>query len=106
MFEYFCCCRLEGKVALITGRAMGLGESSARLFVKYRAKVFITDVQDEIGISLCKQIGSEDLVSYFHRDVTSDSDVRNTVDLAVSNYGKLDIMFNNAGIGGTLDTRI
>ncbi|EEF48747.1 short chain aldehyde dehydrogenase 1 [Ricinus communis] len=98
--------RLEGKVALITGGASGLGATSAKLFVEHGAKVLIADIQDEIGSSLCKQIGSQDIISYVHCDVTCDSDVRNAVDLAVSKYGKLDIMFNNAGVAGKLDTRI
>ena len=55
--HFYCCRRPEGKVALITGGAMRLGESSARPFIKHGAKVLIANVQDEIGISLCKQIG-------------------------------------------------
>ncbi|KAJ9181331.1 hypothetical protein P3X46_009469 [Hevea brasiliensis] len=98
--------RLQGKVALITGGASGIGKSSARLFVKQGAKVVIADVQDELGHSFCKEIGSEEIVSYVHCDVTCDSDVQNAVDLTVSKYGKLDIMFSNAGISGNLDPRI
>ncbi|KAF2289669.1 hypothetical protein GH714_037833 [Hevea brasiliensis] len=98
--------RLQGKVALITGGASGIGKSSARLFVKQGAKVVIADVQDELGHSFCKEIGSEEIVSYVHCDVTCDSDVQNAVDLTVSKHGKLDIMFSNAGISGNLDPRI
>ncbi|KDP32262.1 hypothetical protein JCGZ_14783 [Jatropha curcas] len=98
--------RLDGKVALITGGASGIGESSARLFVKQGAKVVIADIQDELGQSLCKELGSEEIISYIHCDVTNDSNVQNAVDLAVSKYGKLDIMFSNAGIAGNLDPRI
>ncbi|OMO68488.1 Short-chain dehydrogenase/reductase SDR [Corchorus olitorius] len=90
---------LEGKVALITGGASGIGESTARLFVRHGAKVLIADIQDELGNSICQQLGTQETISYVHCDVTSDSDVRNVVDLAVSKYGKLDIMFNNAGVG-------
>ncbi|KAG8504052.1 hypothetical protein CXB51_002349 [Gossypium anomalum] len=92
--------RLEGKVALITGGASGIGESTARLFLKHGAKVLIADVQDELGQSLCKELGTPDIVTYIHCDVTCETDVQNAVDLAVSRYGKLDIMFNNAGIVG------
>ncbi|XP_050229687.1 short chain aldehyde dehydrogenase 1-like [Mercurialis annua] len=92
--------RLEGKVAVITGGASGIGECCARQFVKQGVKVVIADIQDELGQSLCKQIGSDDTISYIHCDVTSDSDVQNAVDMAVTKYGKLDIMFSNAGIGG------
>ncbi|XVE75899.1 hypothetical protein DITRI_Ditri12bG0128900 [Diplodiscus trichospermus] len=90
--------RLEGKVALITGAASGIGESTARLFVQHGAKVLIADIQDDLGNSVCEEIGTQDTISYVHCDVTCDSDVRNAVDLAVSKYGKLDIMFNNAGV--------
>ncbi|KAG6744984.1 hypothetical protein POTOM_051625 [Populus tomentosa] len=90
--------RLEGKVALITGGASGIGECSARLFVQHGAKVLIADIQDDLGEALCKSLGSQESISYIHCDVTCDSDVKNAVDMAVSKYGKLDIMFNNAGI--------
>ncbi|KAJ9181334.1 hypothetical protein P3X46_009472 [Hevea brasiliensis] len=99
--------RLEGKVALITGGASGIGEYTARLFVQHGAKVLIADVQDDLGKSLCQEFGfREDIISYVHCDVTSDSDVQNAVDTAVSRYGKLDIMFNNAGIGGEAESGI
>ncbi|RVX11976.1 Secoisolariciresinol dehydrogenase [Vitis vinifera] len=98
--------RLEGKVAIITGGASGIGESTARLFVRHGAKVIIADVQDDIGLSICKALGSHGTASFVHCDVTSDSDVKNVVDTAVSKYGKLDIMFNNAGISGNLDPTI
>ncbi|KAK8540083.1 hypothetical protein V6N13_048819 [Hibiscus sabdariffa] len=89
--------RLEGKVALITGGAGGIGEVTARLFVQHGAKVVMADIQDAHGPAIVQELG-EDNISYVHCDVTSDSDVGNAVDLAVSKYGKLDIMFNNAGI--------
>ena len=96
---FFCPSRLEGKVALITGGASGIGEATARLFVRHGAKVLIADVQDELGHSVCKDIGSESIF-YIHCDVTNESDVEKAVDMVVSKYGQLDIMFNNAGISG------
>ncbi|GMJ13954.1 SALT RESISTANT 1, ABA DEFICIENT 2, GLUCOSE INSENSITIVE 1, ARABIDOPSIS THALIANA ABA DEFICIENT 2 [Hibiscus trionum] len=60
--------RLEGKVALITGGASGIGESTVRLFVKHGAKVLIADVQDELSQSLCKELGTPDIISYVHCD--------------------------------------
>nr|AMY98421.1 short chain aldehyde dehydrogenase 1 [Euphorbia peplus] len=98
--------RLEGKVAVITGGASGIGACTAKLFVKHGAKVVIADVQDDLGLSLSREIGSEDVITYVHCDVSSDSDVKNIVDTAVSKYGKLDIMFSNAGVSGGLDPRI
>ncbi|GMH26358.1 hypothetical protein Nepgr_028201 [Nepenthes gracilis] len=91
--------RLEGKVAIITGGASGIGACTAKLFVVHGAKVIIADVQDDLGLSLCKEIASEN-ISYVHCDVTNDSDVKNLVDIAISKYEKLDIMYSNAGITG------
>ncbi|MBA0793427.1 hypothetical protein Gohar_017834, partial [Gossypium harknessii] len=96
---------MDGKVALITGGASGLGECTAKLFVKNGAKVLIADIQDELGRSVCQELGTEN-ISYVHCDVTCESDVENAVNLAVSKYGKLDIMFNNAGIPGDNEVRV
>ncbi|XP_057972188.1 short chain aldehyde dehydrogenase 1-like [Malania oleifera] len=90
--------RLEGKVALITGGASGIGKSTVRLFARHGAKVVIADIQDNLGHSLCESTDSNGNISYVHCNVTSDSDIQNAVDMAISKYGKLDIMFNNAGI--------
>ncbi|KAG9441896.1 hypothetical protein H6P81_017750 [Aristolochia fimbriata] len=89
--------RLEGKVAIITGGASGIGESTARLFWFHGASVIIADVQDDRGKSICDDLGNEN-VAYLHCDVTSEDDIRDAVDFAVENYGKLDVMYNNAGI--------
>eukprot|EP00249_Psilotum_nudum_P010270 c22437_g1_i1 orf=64-969(-) len=91
--------RLEGKVAIITGGASGIGEASVKLFVECGAIVIVADVQDEVGEKLCSFLGSSAL--YTHCDVTKEEDVRAAVDLAVSRFGRLDVMFNNAGIGGS-----
>ncbi|CAL9162723.1 unnamed protein product, partial [Musa hybrid cultivar] len=90
-------CRLEGKVALITGGASGIGECTVKLFVRHGARVVVADIKDEKGRSLCAALGL-DVASYVHCDVTSEADVKNAVDTAVSLHGKLDIMFNNAGV--------
>ncbi|XP_043714738.1 secoisolariciresinol dehydrogenase-like [Telopea speciosissima] len=92
--------RLEGKVAVITGGASGIGASTARLFVQHGAKVVIADVQDDLGHSLIQELGSDETITFVHCDVTIEDDIRNAVDTAVSKYGKLDIMYNNAGISG------
>ncbi|CAI0391491.1 unnamed protein product [Linum tenue] len=98
--------RLEGKVAVITGGASGIGEATAKLFVQHGAKVVIADVQDQLGQSLARNLGPPDTVSYIRCDVTSPPDVRAAVDAAVSRYGQLDIMHNNAGVAGSPDHRI
>ncbi|CAN1306701.1 Short chain aldehyde dehydrogenase 1, partial [Linum perenne] len=101
--------RLQGKVALITGGASGIGESTAKLFAKHGAKVVIADVQDELGQTLAKTIQSS--ASYVHCnptypaayvqcDVSKESDVKNAVEGAVSIHGKLDIMYSNAAVSG------
>jgi NAD(P)-dependent dehydrogenase (short-subunit alcohol dehydrogenase family) len=90
---------LEGKVALITGGASGIGETTARLFVQHGAKVIIADVQDDLGHSICSDISTgDDMISYVHCDVTNESDVQNAVNIVVSKHAKLDILFSNAGI--------
>ncbi|KAL6008382.1 hypothetical protein ACLOJK_033891 [Asimina triloba] len=89
-------CRLEGKVAIITGGAGGIGEATARLFLAHGAKVVIADVQDQLGQAICKHL-DQDRISYFHCDVTDEDEVRNLVDFAIQKHGKLDIMYNNAG---------
>ncbi|XP_039022116.1 secoisolariciresinol dehydrogenase-like [Hibiscus syriacus] len=104
-YLFFVGYRLYGKVALITGGASGLGECTTRLFVKHGAKVLIADIQDDLGHSLCQDLGPEN-ISYDHCDVTCESDVENVVNLVVSKYGKLDIMFNNAGIIGDNEVRV
>ncbi|XP_038971829.1 secoisolariciresinol dehydrogenase-like [Phoenix dactylifera] len=92
--------RLEGKVALITGGASGIGKATAKLFARYGARVVIADVQDDKGHELCRDLGPN-VVSYVHCDVTDESHVREAVDSTMSRHGKLDIMFNNAGIIGS-----
>lgn len=92
--------RLEGKVALITGAASGIGECTARLFAKHGAKLILVDVQDDLGQSLSKDLDGLTSASFLHCDVTNETDIKDAVDFAVSKYGKLDIMFNNAGIVG------
>ncbi|CAO2814707.1 unnamed protein product [Amaranthus hypochondriacus] len=91
--------RLEGKVAIITGGATGIGEYTAKHFAKHGAKVMIADIQDELGQSVCNHIGQSS-ASYIHCDVTIESHLQNAVDSTVKLYGKLDIMLNNAGIAG------
>ncbi|KAL0338675.1 UNVERIFIED_CONTAM: Secoisolariciresinol dehydrogenase [Sesamum angustifolium] len=97
--------RLEGKVALVTGGASGIGECTAKLFSKHGAKVAIADIQDELAHSVVDTIGHSNS-TYIHCDVTNEDHVKNAVDKTVSTYGKLDIMFNNAGIADRPKPRI
>ncbi len=87
--------RVEGKVALISGGARNIGGASARLLVAEGAKVVIGDLLDEEGQALADELG--DAARYVHLDVTSDEDWANAVALTVAEFGKLDVLFNNAG---------
>ncbi|MYE51541.1 MAG: SDR family oxidoreductase [Gammaproteobacteria bacterium] len=92
--------RLEGKVAAITGAASGFGAATARLFVAQGCKVALGDIQEEAGRAVADELGAS---AVFTRcDVTAEEDVANLVDTAVRAFGKLDIMFNNAGIVGAV----
>ncbi|PIN19708.1 Reductase [Handroanthus impetiginosus] len=90
--------RLEGKIAIITGGARGIGEATVKLFAVHGAKVIIADVEDSLGNSLANSLSPQ--VSYVHCDVTSEEQVEAIINSTVSKYGKLDILFNNAGILG------
>ncbi|KAM5562345.1 short-chain dehydrogenase reductase 2a [Rosa sericea] len=90
--------RLEGKVAIVTGGARGIGEATARLFTRHGAKVVIADVEDSIGTTLANSLGPS--VTFVHCDVSLEEDIENLIESTVSRYGQLDIMFNNAGILG------
>lgn len=98
-------CRLEGKVAFITGGASGIGACTAKVFAQQGAKVVIADIQEQLGHSVVESIGTSNS-SYVHCDVTNESHIKNAIDQTVATHGKLDIMFNNAGIGGANKTRI
>ncbi|KAL1820387.1 hypothetical protein ACET3Z_015256 [Daucus carota] len=90
--------RLEGKVAVITGGARGIGEATVRQFLRHGAKVVFADVEDKLAHSLCKDIDAPSSLSYIHCDITKDSEVETLVTTTLSKHGKLDIMFANAGI--------
>ncbi len=89
--------RLDGKVALITGGARGMGKSHVRHFVAEGARVVFGDVLDEQGNAVAEKLGP-DSARYTHHDVTSEADWAAAVDLAVTAFGKLDILVNNAGV--------
>lgn len=89
---------LEGRVAVITGAASGIGEATARCFVAEGANVVLGDIQDKAGEALAADLG--DKASYVHCDVTGESDVAALIDRAVELHGRIDVMMNNAGILG------
>jgi len=91
--------RLEGKVALISGGARGQGATEARFFAREGAKVVIGDVLDEDGTRVAAEIGEAGGEAvYVHLDVTREDDWTRAVDEAVSKFGKLNVLVNNAGI--------
>jgi len=91
--------RLEGKVALISGGARGMGAAEARLFADEGAKVVIGDVLEEEGRQTEAQINEAGGECLFVRlDVTSEGNWRDVVATTVARFGKLDILVNNAGI--------
>jgi 3alpha(or 20beta)-hydroxysteroid dehydrogenase len=88
--------RVTGKVALITGAARGMGAEHARLFVEEGAQVVIGDILDDAGQALAEELGEN--ARYIHLDVTDSSDWAAAVDLAVSTFGHLDVLVNNAAV--------
>ena len=89
---------LEGKIALITGAASGIGAATARLFVKEGASVVVADIRDDDGKQLVAAIGSR--ASYVHMDVAKEADIERAIATAVERHGRLDVLFNNAGYAG------
>lgn len=92
--------RLNGRVAVITGGATGTGAATAKLFAENGAHVVVADVLDEQGTSLAESIQG----LYIHCNVSNELDVESAVQLAVTWKGKLDIMFNSAGLEGNVGT--
>ncbi|XP_055815365.1 (+)-borneol dehydrogenase 1-like [Solanum dulcamara] len=101
--------RLEGKVAIITGGASGIGATAVQVFIENGAKVIIADIQDPEGEVIATKLGEN--AHYIHCDVSKEDDMKNLIDSTISKFGHLDIMYNNAGIYDTtiksiMDTEI
>jgi len=90
--------RLAGKVAVVTGGASGIGEATVRLFADEGAAVVVADIQDGPGRALAAELGARGV--YVHADVTREADVEAAVREAVTRFGRLDCLFNNAGAAG------
>ncbi len=91
--------KLEGKVALITGGSLGLGKATAELFAKEGAKIVITGRTEKTlqeAVESAKKQGLE--IAYIVSDVSKEEDCREAVDFTLDKYGKIDILFNNAGV--------
>jgi NAD(P)-dependent dehydrogenase (short-subunit alcohol dehydrogenase family) len=91
---------LEGKVAIVTGGAGAFGRATAELFVEEGAAVVLADVDVARGEEVSADLGP--MVAFQPTDVADADDVQRVVDFAVDRFGGLDIMFNNAGVGGSL----
>ena len=94
--------RLQGKVALITGAAHGMGEAEAKMFAKEGAKVVVADMLEAEGqqvVAGIAEVGGEAL--FVRLDVTREEDWQKAVETTVARFGKLDILVNNAGISGS-----
>ncbi|KAF2289678.1 hypothetical protein GH714_037899 [Hevea brasiliensis] len=88
--------RLEGKVAIITGGASGMGAATVQLFHEHGAQVVLADIKDKQGQAIADKLGEN--VTYIHCDVSDEDDVINLIDTTIEKHGKLDIMYNNAGV--------
>jgi NAD(P)-dependent dehydrogenase (short-subunit alcohol dehydrogenase family) len=88
--------RLDGKVALITGSGSGMGKVAAELFASEGADVVLTDVADEAGAATAGAIGER--AFFVHADVSDEQQVDAMVRAAVDRFGRLDILYNNAGV--------
>ncbi|BBZ05673.1 oxidoreductase [Mycolicibacterium chitae] len=86
---------LNGKVAIVTGAASGIGAATARELVARGARVVLADIDDVRGAELAAELGSQSV--YLHTDVCREADIAGAVDLAVDRFGRLDCMVNNAG---------
>jgi len=89
----------EGKVAIVTGGASGIGEAISQKLAAAGAKVVVADFNAELGAKVAEELGG----AFFKIDVTDPAQNKAMVDFAVEKFGRLDYAVNNAGIGGPQD---
>jgi 3alpha(or 20beta)-hydroxysteroid dehydrogenase len=94
--------KLQGKVALITGAARGMGESHAERFVEEGAKVILTDLREDAGAALAARLGDDAL--FVHQDVTKAEDWATVVEIGEKTFGPITVLVNNAGVLGPIVT--
>lgn len=88
--------RLDGKAALVTGGASGIGEAIARMFAREGARVAISDIQDDAGARIAKELGAVSM--YLRADVSRSAEVEGMVKGTIDRFGRLDILVNSAGV--------
>ncbi|HEY3295478.1 MAG TPA: glucose 1-dehydrogenase [bacterium] len=93
--------RVDGKVAVVTGGALGIGQATCELLAKEGAKVAVTDILADAGEECAARIRSKGgSAQFFMLDVSSEENVRRVIRDVVATFGEIDILVNNAGIGG------
>jgi NAD(P)-dependent dehydrogenase (short-subunit alcohol dehydrogenase family) len=92
--------QLDGKVALVTGGASGIGAATVRLFVAEGAKVMIADLQEDVAKELASELG--DAADHRRVNVAKEEDVEGVIRDTVAKWGRLDVLYNNAGFGGAM----
>jgi NAD(P)-dependent dehydrogenase (short-subunit alcohol dehydrogenase family) len=90
---------LEGKVAVVTGGANGIGRATVEKFIEEGARVVVADLDDDAGTTMTASLG--DVAAFTHTDVSDPASVQRAVELAVERFGSIDVMVNNAGIASS-----
>ena len=97
--------RLKDKVAIVTGGASGMGHATVMRFLQEGAKVVVADFNTATGeatIAQASKLGFAEQVRFVKTDVADESDIENMISCALGNFGQLDVLFNNAGVGGAI----
>lgn len=96
--------RLEGKIAVITGAAQGMGSSHAKMMAQEGAKVILTDLNKKGGEALAKEIGANAV--FVQHDVSKEADWNQVVEIGEKRFGTINVLVNNAGIIGDISSTI